>query len=232
MAIKALLIICGKCPIKFVRRPGLSQKSRFFVIAGFYFRRTNKRNRRRRQIKFGRVRAVACNAQSNRALVSVGRCTQRPYTESAIMRSSLVGGTTKQSGYFKTFPDYFTSFAMMNRTFRDAPKNVGTTVFALILPQRERKTRRAQCAERFFSIFRLENNNIVFPSANLRHDSLREVRSSDLGISRVKNMGDTETFVFSPKPLYVAYFTFLNHHSLTVSHYIMVFYYFCAAKIN
>jgi hypothetical protein len=30
----------------------------------------------------------------------------------AIIRSSLVGGTTKQSGYFQVFPDCFTSLPM------------------------------------------------------------------------------------------------------------------------
>jgi hypothetical protein len=35
--------------------------------------------------------------------------------------SSLRGGMTKQSGYFQVFLDCFTSFAMTNRGFRDAP---------------------------------------------------------------------------------------------------------------
>jgi hypothetical protein len=54
--------------------------------------------------------------------VVYGRCVQRPIKsgarfyralratpvhESAIMRSSLVGGITKQSGYFKVFTDCF-----------------------------------------------------------------------------------------------------------------------------
>jgi hypothetical protein len=88
-------------------RRGASQKAYPVVIAGFYFRRTNKRNRRRRQIKFGRVRG----------------CLERP------IPSSLRGRTTKQSGYYQRFPDCFTSFAMTNRTFRDSPIKSGACFY-------------------------------------------------------------------------------------------------------
>jgi hypothetical protein len=59
---------------------------------------------------------VARNAQSNRALASVGGCLK-----SRIL-SSLRGGPTKQSSYYQRFPDCFTSLAMTNRTFRDSPR--------------------------------------------------------------------------------------------------------------
>jgi hypothetical protein len=51
----------------------MSQKAYPVVIASFYFRRINKRNRRRRQIKFGRVRALrATPGQINRSFPSGG----------------------------------------------------------------------------------------------------------------------------------------------------------------
>jgi hypothetical protein len=62
-----------------LRHPLIIRQLQNFVSGSFYFQRTNKRNRRRRQIKFGRVRALrATPNQIGRSLPSgvafIGQC--------------------------------------------------------------------------------------------------------------------------------------------------------------